>query len=98
MVEITREGARRSIRTLLNFGDERIAHVDVQRPLLYVVCRNGLVQNVFSVSLETGEMRQVTDNQAHNVSFSGVTSLPNGSLLFARNLHTEDIWLLRRTR
>jgi serine/threonine protein kinase/Tol biopolymer transport system component len=98
VVEITREGARRSIRTMMNFGRERIAHVDVRRPLLYVVCRNGLVQNVFSVSLETGEMRQVTDNQAPNVSFSGVTSLPNGSLLFARNLHTEDIWLLRRTR
>ena len=96
VVEITRDGARRSIRTVLNFGLERIAHVDVRRAILYLVCRNGLIENVFSVSLETGEMRQVTDNQAPNVSFSGVTTVPNGSLLYARNLGTEDIWLLRR--
>ena len=72
---------------VMNLAPDRIAHVDVRRPLLYVVCINGLVQNVFSVSLETGEMRQVTDNQAPNVSFSGVTSLG-----------TQDIWLLRRAK
>ena len=96
-LEIRPDGQSRSIATIPNAVDS-IAHVDVRRPLLYVVCANGEIQNVFSVSLETGAMQQVTDNQAPNVAFSGVTSLRDGSLLFVRNLATRDIWLLRRSK
>jgi hypothetical protein len=98
VVEVIRDGALRPVRTVLNMSSDRIAQLDLRRPLLYLVCMNGPVQNIFSLSLETGEMRQVTDNQAPNVSFSGVTSLPNGALLYARNLGTRDIWALRRSK
>jgi serine/threonine protein kinase len=97
VLEVREDGRIRSIRVVTNVV-ERMGHVDVARPLLYLVCASRLVKNVFSISLETGDMRQVTDNQAPNVSFSGVTSLVDGSLIFVRNLGTQDIWLLRRAR
>ncbi|HYN10644.1 MAG TPA: protein kinase [Vicinamibacterales bacterium] len=97
VLEVKPNGHIRSIRTVPNIVD-LTSYVDVRRPLLYVICVSGLIQNVFSVSLETGAMRQVTGNQAPNVSFSGVASLVDGSLLFVRNLGTRDIWLLKRSR
>jgi dipeptidyl aminopeptidase/acylaminoacyl peptidase len=77
VLAVSDDGRIRSIRVVPDVV-ERIGHVDVARPLLYLVCANRLVKNVCSVSLETGDMRQVTDNQAPNVSFSGVTSLADG--------------------
>jgi Tol biopolymer transport system component len=97
VLELKPDRQIRSITVVPNVV-ERIAHVDVARPLVYLMRANGLVQNMFSVSLENGDMRQLTDNQAPNVQFAGVTSLVDGSLLFVRNLNTRDIWLLRRPK
>ncbi len=46
-LEVTVDGRTRSIATIPNVVDS-IAHVDVRRPLLYVVCATGQIQNVFS--------------------------------------------------
>ncbi len=97
VLEVKPDGQTRSIRAVPNVVD-LIAYVDVRRPLLYLICASNFIQNVVSVSLESGAMREVTDNQAPNVSYSGVTSLMDGSLLVVRNLGTRDIWLFKRSR
>ena len=97
VLKVSRTGRISTIAVIENVID-RTPHLDRHHALLYLICMDGLIQNVCQLSLATGKTRQMTANQAPNVGFSGVESLEDGSILFAKNLSTKDIWLLRRSR
>jgi len=71
--------------------------LDADRSVLYVTRSDGLVHNLYAVSLGSGELRRLTNNQFAAVTFSGIERLPNGRILCVRDQKRRDIWIIRRT-
>jgi serine/threonine protein kinase len=96
IVAVDLAGGARSIAGIESAFDST-AYLDAPRSLFYLTRADGTIQNLYRVMLRSGESRRLTENQAPNVSFSGVRGLPDGSVLFSRHTKVEDIWLLQRT-
>ena len=77
VLRVAKSGRISKVAIIENVFD-RTPHLDPRRSLLYLICMDGLVQNVCQLSLGTGKMRQITDNQAPNVSFSGIRAFRMG--------------------
>ncbi len=97
MSRVDLNGGRSVLRTVDRVFDSSV-RLDAPRSLLYMTRAENLVHNLFSLSLTTGSLQRLTDNQAPNVSYSGVERLPDGTILFAKELKAQDIWLLRRSK
>lgn len=69
--------------------------LDAERRVLYLTRSEGVIHNLYAVSLATGALRRMTNNQLPAVSFSGVECLPNGRLLCVRDQKRQDIWIIR---
>ena len=72
--------------------------VDATRHVLYLTQEQRGVSNIMSVSLRDGTQRRVTSNERHGVSFSNFGVLPNGTLLYALDRRSSDIWVVRNAR
>ena len=71
------------------------AKVDASRGLLYIARAEGGIHNVFVITLQTGDIRRVTNNARLGHSFSSLEILPDGSLVYAIDRRISDIWIIR---
>ena len=74
------------------------ARLDLRRQLLYMTRALGGLQNIVSVSLVTGEVRQITSNRQQGAWFSDIEIRDDGAVLFALDRRSSDIWIIRRDR
>jgi serine/threonine protein kinase len=72
------------------------ARVDARRQLLYMTRTLDGLQNIVSVSMQTGEVRQVTSNRQQGAWFSDIEIRQDGAFLFALDRRSSDIWTVRR--
>lgn len=93
--ELALDGRRRALRTVED-GVIPTAMVDQPRGRLFLSRSIDGAQNLFSMSLADGSMRQVTANEAPGISFAGVQPLGAGSIVFARDERKRDVWLVQR--
>jgi hypothetical protein len=70
--------------------------VDARRQLLYMTRALEGLQNIVSVSLQTGEVQQVTSNRQQGAWFSDIEIREDGAVLFALDRRSSDIWTVRR--
>ena len=69
------------------------ACLDRHRQTLLLTCAGeAALHNVHSFDLETRRLSDLTRNRLQGVTFSGITSLADGSTLFVRHELTESVW------
>lgn len=97
-LEFTELGVTGTRRVIASIDDGVIptARIDPAGRRLFVSRSTAGVQNLFTISLADGTLRQVTENESPGVSFAGVQPLPDGAIVFARDERKQDIWLVRR--
>jgi Tol biopolymer transport system component len=71
------------------------ARVDGIRRKLYVTRVVNGIHNIFSVSLDDGRARQVSDNRLSLVTFCCTEVRPDGSIIYAQEEWRQDIYILR---
>jgi Tol biopolymer transport system component len=92
--EVTGQDSPRQIATL-DGAFPSTARVDARRDLLYITQALGGVQNIVSVSLTDGEVRCVTSNQQPGSWFSDFEVREDGTILYALDRRSSDIWIVR---
>ena len=58
-----------------------------------MTCVEGAAHNVYALSLADGTWRRLTDNNFQGVSFGGVDASLPGSLIYARQVKNQDLWV-----
>jgi Tol biopolymer transport system component len=93
--ELGLDGRRRTVGQVQD-GVIPNAKVDHQRGRLFLSRSTEGAQNLFTMSLADGSMRQVTANESPGISFAGVQPMGDDSILFARDERKRDVWLVQR--
>jgi serine/threonine protein kinase len=94
LTEAALGGAQRAIGVVADAAVPAV-RIDAARGRLFVTRSVDGVHNVFAMTLRDGALRQVTNNHAPGVSFSGIQPLQEeDAVVFAREQWTRDIWLL----
>jgi hypothetical protein len=53
------------------------------------------LHNLFSVSLEDGRTRQISDNRLELVTFCCIKARPDGSIIYSQEEWRQDIYIMR---
>ncbi|MBA2260785.1 MAG: PD40 domain-containing protein, partial [Acidobacteria bacterium] len=92
--EVGLDGARRPVASVDGFfATVRLDHL---RNRIFLTRATSGIQNIFTLDLADGKMRQLTTNEAPGVSFSGIHPLGGDGIVFARDERRHDIWLVKR--
>jgi hypothetical protein len=66
-----------------------------RRTLLMTRAGDDGVHNIHALDFRTRRLDRLTDNELQGVSFSGITLLPGGSILFVQHERNESVWFVR---
>ena len=94
ILSIERSGQLRVLGTVAR-GFASTAWLDAERETLYLTLIEGGAHNIHAFPLAGGKARRLTDNQLPGVTFSGISSLGDGTLVYARQVENYDIWMLQ---
>lgn len=89
-------GTRRHVATI-----ERTfpgaARLDPNRQVLYLtlVRSDDGCHDLGALDLKSGHLERLTDNQVPGTSFSGISILADGSILYSRHQQSQSIWSIR---
>jgi Tol biopolymer transport system component len=69
--------------------------LDAPHTLLVARAGDDGVQNIYALSLHARRLERLTDNEAQDVAFAGITPRPDGSILFVQQERNESVWFVR---
>ena len=71
--------------------------LDATGATVYITRSEGGIHNLHALSLVSGGLRRVTNNEIYGVTFSDIVSSASSPILGIRHQRTSDIWLLDST-